>query len=377
MPFLALRAHDFYPLTLTMPVENMLFGMFSLRERWNKISEKEPDLLKRWVEPTVLPDLSLISAIKALSVNQVLKQDKLLLAAHLDDQLHGEMIEKRSSDFLDKVDVVTYDRPFEWIDSLQYMIAHNKDQIIKDWETSDKNINWTKPHRYNNTHISPDVHLPDVSIDDRQGPVIIHQGVTILPGAKIMGPIVLLPESLVKMGAELYPGSTIGHHVVVNGEVKNAIIHEYTAKGHAGFLGDSILGRWNNFGSGTTVSNVANTFSDVRIKDWNTGLPENYDTLKRGLITGDFVKLGILSKTYRGTAIGSFCSIATGNAITGNIPPFTWWTEKDKIRYEADPLRKHCERQMALRQLTWNDEWEVALSRLLNHDQMDSNSGTL
>ncbi len=364
MPFLSFRTSEFHPLTLTMRIENMLYGITSLHARWETAIQSNTIPSNRWIEPTVLPDSSIIEAIKSLSVNQVLRKGDIILAAHLDDLRHGKMMKKQSIDILDELDAVTYDHSCERIDSLQYMIDHNKDQIIKDWETDEKSINWSRPSPYKNTFVVPDVHLTDVIIDDRQGPVIIHKGVTILPGAKIMGPIVLLPDAVVKMGVELYPGSTIGSHTTVSGEIKNTIIHEYSAKGHAGYLGDSILGRWNNFGAGTTVSNVANTFSQVRIEDWSTGQKVTYDAIKRGLVTGDFVKLGILTKVYRGTSIGSFSSIATGKAIKGNIPALTWWTEDQRICYQTNQLREHCQRQMALYQQSWTDEWENMLSRL-------------
>src|SRR5690625_5866259 len=82
-----------------------------------------------------------------------------------------------------------------------------------------------------------------------------------MPGEKYKGPIVILEGSLVKMSSELYPGSTFGKNTTLNGEIKNVIIHDFSAKGHEGYLGDSILGRWNNLGAGTTVSNLKHTFS--------------------------------------------------------------------------------------------------------------------
>ncbi|MBY5957390.1 hypothetical protein KUV50_04525 [Membranicola marinus] len=365
MPFLTLRTPDFYPLTLSMPLENMMFGLYSLRVRWNKVFENNPVLSQRWIEPTILPDPELLSAIKALSTGQVLKQDELVIAVHPNHHYSGDLMKNVGSEDLDKMEVINFEKSFKWIDSLQYMILHNKDQINEDWSRNENANNWFQPAQLENTFTAPGFHLSDVTIDDQEGPVILHKGATILPGARIKGPVVVFPHATVKMGAKLYPGCTIGRHVVVSGEIKNTIIHEYSSKGHNGYLGDSILGRWNNFGAGTTISNVANTFSNVRFKDWQTGHTIEYNTLKRGLITGDFVKLGVLSRTYRGTAIGSFCSIATNQPITGNIPTFTWWNEDHRTDYKPKDLRAHCQRQMALRNCKWTDEWERALINLI------------
>lgn len=365
MPFIRFRTNKFFPLTLSMPLENMLFGGDTLRSRWQRVLNQHAGLSEHWIEPTVLPDTSLIKAIKELQINQVLKQEEIVLAARLDNELNAQFHQNQSITLINDLDYLPYPGPCKVISSLQYMIDHNKEQIIEDWRNGIDNNSLIRHPDHSNTFTAPDIHLSQVYIDDRQGPVVIHKGVTVLAGAKIMGPVVLHPHSFVKMGAELYPGSTIGRHVVVSGEIKNAIIHEFSAKGHAGYLGDSILGRWNNFGAGTITSNVANTFSKARIEDWNTGEIIQLETIKRGLVTGDFVRLGVLSKTYRGTAIGSFSSIATGDAIMGNIRELTWWAGEQQIEYNVDQLRIHCQRQMALRHLTWTDEWENALSRLL------------
>lgn len=365
MLFLSLRTSIFYPLTLSMPPENILFGGQTLGTRWKKAINHHADLTDRWVEPTVIPDSSLIEAIKGLQKNQVLKQEDVVLGVHLDKELNAKFSQNQEINVLDEVDTVSYPGSCRKISSIQYLIDHNKDQIIEDWENDVNNNSLIRHPGYKNTFTDPGMDLQHVYIDDRQGPVVIHKGVQVLAGAKIMGPLVILPDSVVKMGAELYPGSTFGRRVVISGEIKNVIIHEYSSKAHAGYMGDSILGRWNNFGGGSITSNVVNTFSNAQVKDWNSGETVHLDTLKRGLITGDFVKLGVLSKTYQGTAIGSFSSIATNNAISGNIREFTWWTEKQRIKYEPDLLRKHCQRQMAQRQKTWTEEWENALSFLL------------
>ncbi len=358
MHFLPFLTKDFYPLTLTMDLENVLFGAMSLGDRWRRIGKQHIFDHQIWVEPTVMPDPTLVDAFYALLPGQALVQEDLLVAICL----------RESDNILDfaypiqnwklSYEIVEWSAPLDRITSLQYLIDHNADQIRRDGETG------TPDHR--------DL-TKNVIIDEQQGPVIVDKKATILPGARIMGPVAILSGAVVKMGAEIYPGSTIGSYVVANGEIKNAIIHEYSAKGHAGFLGDSIIGRWNNFGAGTTTSNVSNTFSNVRFEDWNTGEEVVTEVLKRGLVTGDFVKLGIMTKTYRATAIGPFSSIATLDAIQGNIPPMTWWTDSDKTRYNPDQLRTHCRRQMALKGIVWDEIWESGLQNLLRDNNNPKN----
>lgn len=366
MSFLPIRQNQFYPVTLTMNPENLLFGAMTLGRRWEYSRDRHPLLSSRSIDPTVLPNESLIRAILMLEKNQALSYQGMIIAAHLSDYGINFTLGKDFNSSLDALRNVPYEGPLDRVESLQYIIDHNADQIIRDLElmmTTDRIPG--RPISVRSV-IDATVNLKDVVIDDRQGPVYIGPDVHIMAGARILGPVVILDGAMVKMGAELYPGTVVGPHSVVSGEIKNSIIHEYSAKGHAGYLGDSILGRWNNFGAGTTVSNVSNTFSRVTIKDWNTDDPIEYTSIKRGVMTGDFVKLGIQSRVYRGTAIGSFSSIATYQAIQGNIPPLYWWSDDKKTGYQPDVLRVHCQNQMALRGAEWTREWEDALSFILS-----------
>lgn len=368
MPYLSIRKSEFFPLTLTMGLENILFGTMTLGDRWQGEIKMFPKLSDKWIEVTVLPNETLIQAIQSLDDDQVLKKGDTVLAVHISGQPSREGKDKSPSPMLHKLQEVPYDGPLEIITSLQYLIDHNATRIIQDADAGLASGSGGRHEKFPHSFIDPRTEIQRIIIDDRQGPVVIKKNATILPGAKIMGPISILPGVVVKMGAELYPGSTFGNHAVINGEIKNSIIHEHSAKGHAGYLGDSILGRWNNLGAGTTVSNVSNTFSKVRFRDWNTDKEVTYDTVKRGLVTGDFVKLGILSKIYRATAIGSFSSIATAQSIQGNISPLTWWSDDKISKYGLDQLRDHCRKQMKLHGHQWSGDWEEVLSGLIkNH----------
>lgn len=375
--FFGHRTKDFYPLTLTNPIQNILFGTQTLGDRWYREEELSTALSQRWIEPTILPDAHLIKAINLLEKNEVLFQGEKVIAFY-----PGSMTppSEQSINPLSRVkqnNKIEYRRPFRQIESLQYLLDNNDQQIIQDWEAGLEQGRFMRHLGFRNVHQHSSARVGQCLIDDSKGPVIISEEVTILPGARLMGPLILLPGSVVKMGAELYPGTTVGPHSTVNGEIKNAIIHEYTAKGHFGFLGDSILGRWNNLGAGTTTSNVSNTFSKVSIKPWDGGPLQSYPNIKRGLITGDFVKLGIYSKTGQGTAIGSFSSIAMDEFFEGNVPALSWWTREKRSEYMVDLLRQHCSQQMQLRNLDWTDEWEKALSSLIGMPSYDNNTAEL
>jgi hypothetical protein len=54
--------------------------------------------------------------------------------------------------------------------------------------------------------------------------------------------------------------SSIGDTCKVHGELSNTILVGHSNKGHDGFVGHSILGRWVNLGAGTITSNLKNTY---------------------------------------------------------------------------------------------------------------------
>lgn len=362
MNFFSHRAGRFFPLTLTMPLQDILFGMNTLGEKWKT---SLPDSKPLWIEPTVLPDKNLIRAIRDLEEGGLLtgQNDQILACRPDPSQISlirkGQLPEKRAL-----FKVIPYPGEIRQVGSLQYLIENNKSQITEDWNRGTAEGKITSDPAFSQTYIHPSAKAGTAVIDDTDGPVFIGPGVTILPGARIKGPVVFLEGCLVKMSSELYPGSTFGRHTTLNGEIKNVIIHDFSAKGHEGYLGDSILGRWNNLGAGTTVSNLKHTFSNIIMKNWITGIPEDLGSLKRGLITGDFVRLGILSKVGNGTAIGSFTSIATEGTISGNIPQLTWWTGDQKSVYKKDKAQLHALRQMKMKGYSWDDQWEEALDLL-------------
>lgn len=364
MNFFSHRTNIFFPLTLSMPLQDILFGMSTLGEKWEAVL---PDF-KVWMEPTVLPDAELVHTIKTMEKGSLLIRKDNILACHPQEDQIRILQEGLTAEKFHLFKTIPYHGKIKQIESLQYLIENNKSQILHEWnqKTAADTIKTTP--EYSRTFIHPKARVSSCIIDDSEGPVFIDRGVTVMAGARIKGPIVFLEGALVKMNSELYPGSTFGRHTTLNGEIKNVIIHDFSAKGHEGYLGDSILGRWNNLGAGTTVSNLKHTFSPILLENWNSGKMENIGSLKRGLITGDFVRLGILSKINNGTTIGSFTSIATEALIQGRISELTWWAGNERINYIKEKARLHALRQMNMKGYAWDDQWEKVLSQLNSKD---------
>ena len=107
----------------------------------------------------------------------------------------------------------------------------------------------------------------------------------------IVGPCYIGKNSLVKIGAKIYGGTTIGPVCKIGGEVENSIFQGYSNKQHDGYVGHSFIGEWCNLGAGTNTSDLKNDYTPVRVaiegEEFNTG------SMFVGLMMGDHSKSGI------------------------------------------------------------------------------------
>jgi hypothetical protein len=65
-------------------------------------------------------------------------------------------------------------------------------------------------------------------------------------------------------GARVRPGTSLGPHCKVGGEIGVTIFQSRVNKAHDGFVGHTWAGRWVNFGAGSTTSNLKNTYGTIR-----------------------------------------------------------------------------------------------------------------
>jgi hypothetical protein len=117
------------------------------------------------------------------------------------------------------------------------------------------------------------------------------------------------------------------------GEIKNAILMEYSNKAHDGYLGDAVVGAWCNFGAGSTCSNVKNTAGEVKVWDKvsQSYLPAG---IKCGVIMGDYSRVAINSSINTGSVIGVSANVFGAGLLPTIIPDFSWGV--GGIQYEFD-----------------------------------------
>lgn len=161
-----------------------------------------------------------------------------------------------------------------------------------------------------------------VVLDARSGPIIIDERVHIQPHSRIEGPCYVGRDSIV-VGGKIRSGTTIGPSCRIGGEVEQCIFLGYSNKYHEGFLGHSYVGEWVNLGALTTNSDLKNNYGPVKVMVGRDLV--NSGQMKVGAFIGDHVKTGIGTLLNTGISIGFASNLFGGEMIKEKyISSFFW-----------------------------------------------------
>ncbi len=204
--------------------------------------------------------------------------------------------------------------------------------------------------------------LENCILNASEGPIYIAKNCKIMDGAILRGPIFIDEGSIVKMGATIYGGTSIGKNCVVGGEIKNSVINNFSNKAHHGYLGDSIIGKWCNLGAGTSTSNIKNNGSDVMLQLANAELNAGN---KFGLLMGDYSRSAINTSFNTGTVVGTCCNIFTEGLTPKYIPNFSWGCKGE--RYELPKAFTDIENWKIMKGETLSKEERELLKNLYSN----------
>jgi hypothetical protein len=119
-------------------------------------------------------------------------------------------------------------------------------------------------------------------------------------------------------------------------------------KGHDGFVGHSVLGRWVNLGASTVTSNLKNTYGTVQL--WTPEGPRDTGLQFLGTLFGDHAKTGIGTRLTTGSVVGAGANVVVNGVVPKLVPPFAWG--ESGATYDLDRFVKSAERMMARRHVT-------------------------
>ena len=215
-------------------------------------------------------------------------------------------------------------------------------------------------------HLGENARLdPGAIVNLENGPVVIQRGSHLQPGAVIEGPVAIGRDNQIAPHAVVRANTATGPVCKIGGEVSGSIIQAYTNKAHIGFLGDTLVGAWCNFGASTVVSNLKNTYNHVRIAlDPDT---EAEDTGRRhqGPIVGDLVRTAIGTRLTTGAVIDTANMLAMSRFAPKHAPPLGFYTDAGRSEHEVEKLIETAQAMMQRRNVTMLDA-EADLLRSLS-----------
>ncbi|HZI89265.1 MAG TPA: hypothetical protein VFD83_02320, partial [Candidatus Polarisedimenticolia bacterium] len=203
------------------------------------------------------------------------------------------------------------------------------------------------------------------------GPIVIRENATIEPLAYVEGPAAIGESSIVRAGAKIRNGTSIGPVCRVGGEVAETVFQGYANKQHDGFLGHSFVGEWVNLGANTNNSDLKNTYTPVRTFRSARDFLEKKGTavaqLLLGLQVGDFTKTGISTSFTTGASIGIGCNLYGTELMPAYVPSFVWGSPGSFQEHRIDAMVATAQRAMERREMPLGTELDGLLRRA--HDE--------
>jgi UDP-N-acetylglucosamine diphosphorylase/glucosamine-1-phosphate N-acetyltransferase len=344
----------FAPLTFTRPVGDLRCGILTNKERWEKwipeavVSfETETYLATKFPkiegEHTVVVNASIIPT-EAIAAAVVLLEDNQLLVAG------DTWLAKRGK----ATEVIKWTEQFPIeLKERWDLFQLNDEVLVADYflltgGRTSAYISGTNTVIGDRSliFIEEGASVEGATLNTTAGPIYVGHEAEIMEGALIRGPFALCDHAGVKMGAKIYGATTIGPFCKVGGEISNCIFQAYSNKGHDGFLGNSLVGEWCNFGADSNTSNLKNNYSLIRSWSFEKGAEIETGLQFMGVTMGDHSKCAINTMFNTATVIGVSCNIFGGGFPKKFIPSFTWGGVEESTVFELEKAKQAAQAMM-------------------------------
>ncbi len=352
----------FAPLTLTRPIGDLRFGIFTNQERWKfylpeaeiyfetakYLQTKFPDCLDAdlIVNACIIPDEEIIAATINLEDDEVLVYEDIWLAKK------GSALKKVI--FKGEKPLILENR---WDIFEKNHLAIQNDfsgisQVKQSQQLSETNILIGSPDFL---FIEEGAKIEGAILNTTQGPIYIGKGAEIMEGSMVRGPLALCEEATLKMGAKVYGATTIGPHCKVGGEISNVVFQAFSNKGHDGFLGNSLIGEWCNLGADTNTSNLKNNYSMVSTYSYETQNEQKTNVQFMGLTMGDHSKCGINTMFNTASVVGVFSNIFGSGFPKKFVSSFQWGGAEEMEVFQFEKALIAANNMMERRDLKLSD----------------------
>jgi UDP-N-acetylglucosamine diphosphorylase/glucosamine-1-phosphate N-acetyltransferase len=346
---------NLFPFTLTRQIQDIRVGILTVREKWeisldcpsfDKFEEDYKDLERSvrihevigddviyLIHGNVLPTKPIIKKVKKLKPGEFLSVPEKESFVYCISR--KEVIDENNIKVGRPVEVEDSVREikFPWnIFGLNAWAIEQDFALLTEGRKS-QNISGTNNVNHPaNVFIEKGAIVECSFLNAQDGPIYIGKNAQVMEGSMLRGPVAICDGAVVKMGAKIYGGTTVGPSSVVAGEIKNSVIFGYSNKAHDGYMGDAVIGEWCNWGAGTTNSNMKNNASSVVV--WTPAGQVNVG-LKCGVLMGDYCRTAINTSINTGTVVGTGAHVFGTGLTPKYIPPFSWGSDGLQ-RYEFE-----------------------------------------
>lgn len=291
------------------------------------------------------------STQEIIAVNNNKVSYAIINGSHLKNISTDDFLTEDLREIFDDIDIVDTD-----ILTLEYywdLIKYNPEFIVKDFEKRYKNLGDSQNnYEINVTNRDKLVVGQNCKVDyncyfdTTDGPIIIEDNVKIGAFSWIKGPVFIGEKTEVKPHSQISGGSSIHYNCRIGGEVNNAIFHSFSNKGHHGFVGHSYVGKWVNFGAGTTNSNLKNNYGKINVyMDGKNSHKTDMQYL--GVAVGDYTKFSINCSINSGSIFGFSSNVfSSGELLPKFSEDFRWGKD---AKFDIDKALDCAEKMMARR----------------------------
>ncbi len=364
------------PFTYTKPTSQLRCGILTFEEKWkhyfpearfshlteNYLGKKWPVNLEEenyFINASVIPNSSIIEAVRNLKSNYSLIQNGILIAKKAQNIDDATEIIEYSSELL--VVKNTWD-----IFSLNHEAIAEDFKILTDGRTSQPIPDHVIAFNPDNIFIEEGAKIFNCTLNATDGPIYIGKDAEIMESSNIRGPFALCEHGVIKMGAKIYTGTTIGPYSKIGGEVSNSVVQGYSNKGHDGFLGNSVIGEWCNLGADTNTSNLKNNYASVKLWNYTNGRFTDTGLQFCGLMMGDHSKCGINTMFNTGTVIGVSANVFGEGFPRNFIPSYSWGGKSGFMTYKLNKVFEVAEVVMNRRKKELNQVDKEILEEVFN-----------
>ncbi|MDR1274133.1 MAG: glucose-1-phosphate thymidylyltransferase, partial [Odoribacteraceae bacterium] len=330
------------PLTLTRPVADLRVGILTLGEKWERrlgevaspgtrpcLREKfpaRPAPYRLWINGSICPTDDLCKEVAQLRAGELLRTGEVVIAFRERAGEAAEGYDGPPGGYARR----EYGQEITKIEYPYQIFEYNGRELARDFALL--TAGRTGAPLDKSARVSGRFPLfaeegavaRDCVINTEEGPVYLGRGTEVMEGTLIRGPLALCEHAVLKMGTRAYGATTVGPYCKCGGEVENVVLSRYSSKAHDGFLGHSVIGQWCNIGAGTSVSNLKNSYDEVRLWDYASERFRPTGLQFCGLIMGDHSKLGINMMINTGTVVGVSANLHGSGFPRNFVPSFAW-----------------------------------------------------